>query len=256
MSACAEYIEQILLSVDQGLDDEQEKQLQEHLAVCDGCRSLYMTYQNIQSGINAMEEEPPEGLAGAVMGAIRQEKEKTAPVYFLKRARFTLIAAAACLVLVLAGRNLDFSADTTAAGAASGAVEAAAEAEMPEAALIPAYDPETETYSIAPRMGEQTTEADVETDAEFGVGDGLDEIRRILSLLEQQGYMGDLVQLKDTTEDMVLEAFPECHRLELSEGTVVYMVPWEAFDAVADQMNYGHVFSTSTVGENAYLWLN
>lgn len=273
MSACENQIEKILLSIDGELDDIQEKELQEHLAVCDGCRSLYLTYQNIQKGINDMNEEAPEGLTRSVMSAIRQEKEKSTPVYFLKRARFTLIAAAACLVLVFAGRNLDFSADTTSAetAAATGAVaEAAFEAQMPmtETALIPAYDPETEaaavaeeemetaaeTFTIAPRIGEET--ADEEVDADFSVGGDLDEIRLLLEMLEQAGYTGDLVQLKDTTEEAVYERFPACEKVELSDGTTVYRVPWAAFDAVADQMNYGHVFSTSVAGEYAFLWLD
>lgn len=65
MKACEEYIEKIVLSLDGELSEQEEKALEAHLAVCEGCRCLYRTYRNLDAGIQAMELEPPEGLVKA-----------------------------------------------------------------------------------------------------------------------------------------------------------------------------------------------
>ena len=267
MKACENYIEKIMESVDGMLSEAEEQALQAHLAQCEGCRGLYESYQNIQDGILSMEEDAPEGLTRAVMDSIRREKEKSSPIYYLKRAKFTLIALAACLVLVVAGNFVNFGSDatetvTTADVAPMEVMKAQPEepAEAPvamaeaETALIPAYDGTADMAAEEPAAAEEEAAVDEEMAVEAS-DPILDEIRVILAALEEEGYTGDLVQLYDMTEQTVFEEFPQAEKLELSSGHTLYRVEWTEFDAVADKMHYGYIFSTQVIGDHAYLWL-
>lgn len=280
MKACESYIEKIMESIDGELSEAEELELQQHMKSCEGCRALYESYRSIQNGILDMEEAPPAGLSGAVMGAIRQEKEKSSPIYYLKRAKFTLVAVAACLVVVVAGRFVDFgaaenaSADTATmemrAVAEEAAPEAPAEAPMAVAegaALIPAYDgantgettteeapaeeaaesPETEAYAVEEAVEDKIGMSQPDSDIEA--------IRATLDALMQDGFSGDLVELFGFTEDMLYEKLPEAEKLELSDGTLVYRVSREQFERVISGMGYGAVVSTDTPGEDVFLYI-
>ncbi len=265
MNPCEEYLELMMLSLDGTLEQPREAELQAHLSCCDGCRSLYETYQNIDAGIQAMEEEPPEGLTKAVMTSIRREKEKSKPAYFIKRAKFTILAAAACLALVVVSRGFDFSANT-AESAETAAPETAAFL-MEDAAITEVYEEDAiaevaeETAAEEPRVQEapvaEVYETEAETiDPEFSVGGDVSALKPILEEMESLGYNGDLVQLFDVTEQEVLERFSDCVTIVLSGGTVLYQVAWSDFDPVASEYDIGYVFSTQTIGDHAFLWLN
>lgn len=272
MNACDAYLDKIMLSVDGELSEQEEKSLQAHLAVCDRCRSLYSAYREIQSGIIQMDETPPENLSESVMRRIRREKQGRKP--HIRNYRFTLIAAAACLVLVVAVKGLDFgrTADSSAYSMENAEVAEAAPAEvMDDTALIPAYDPENTGRSVAETTEETVEEVEIPApaaeaaavaedaqmehmDAEANVGDASDDISTLRALLEQEGYFGDLVEMQDTTEEMLLQAFPECEKLTVEPYTV-YKVSCEAFEAVESQMHYGTVVSTVTAGDGVFLYL-
>lgn len=276
MKACENYIDMILESVDGALSESAEQALQEHLSSCEGCCVLYESYLNIQNGILDMEEEVPEGLSGAVMGAIRQEKEKSSPIYYLRCAKFTLVAVAACLVIVVAGKFVDFSSAATESVVSDNATveirmmdaapetEEAQEAPMPldeGAALIPAYDEEAEeTVEFATE--EAAVEAPVEAaeaDDEFGVAqeeNSISAMKKVLSGLELDGYSGDLVELLGMREIKLMELFPQAETLELSTGDVVYRIAREDLNTVVGDLFIGNVVSTDSVGEDAFLWLN
>ena len=269
MKACESYIEKIMDSIDGLLNERDEQALQAHLAVCEGCRGLHESYRNIQDGILDLEEEPPDGLSGAVMSAIRQEKEKSSPIYYLKRAKFTLVALAACLVLVVAGKFVDFgSAETASADTAVMEMRAVAEEAVPEepaevpmavaegAALMPAYEVGEEETAVSEAPEAYATEDAVED--KIGVGQtesDVETIKAVLDALMQDGLSGDLVELFGFTEDMLYEKLPETERLELSNGTMVYRVNREQFERVISGMNYGSVVSTDIPGEDVFLYI-
>ena len=46
---------------------EEEALLQAHLENCASCREILQAYQAVDQGVAALEEEPPQGLAEAVM---------------------------------------------------------------------------------------------------------------------------------------------------------------------------------------------
>lgn len=276
MNACENYIDMILESVDGVLGETEEKALQEHLSCCEGCRALYESYGNIQNGILNMEEEAPEGLSEAVMGAIRQEKEKSSSIYYLKRAKFTLVAVAACLVIMVAGKFVDFSSASTGSVASDNAavemrmMDAAPETEDAQeapmalaegAALIPAYDEEAdenEEFATEEATVEAPAEA-AEAEDEFGAAQeetSVSAMKMVLSGLEQDGYSGDLVELFDMTEAQLLERFPQAEKLKLSTGDVVYRIARDDLNAVVGDLFIGNVVSTDSIGEDAFLWMN
>ncbi len=248
MKPCEAFLDDIFLSLDGQLSDEEEAALQVHLAACPSCRQLYDTYRNIDAAVMEMAEEPPEGLHQAVMNSIRHEKERNKPFAFLKRGKFTLIAAVAAVVLLLVGRNVDLSfSGENSSDAGSAAAEAAAEAPVEEAAEAEAPDaPEPAAgqnaqllpgYSFSGNAGETTAEDATEEQYEEegtlteGAMDAPESapasegsaysIREVFDMLHQDGYAGDLYQLAMTEEEF-LDVAPSCQRLRLSSGLTIY----------------------------------
>lgn len=241
MSSCQDFYDSILLKVDGELDEVRDTELQEHLASCPNCRSLYAAYRDIQSGVAEMEEAPPGDLTGAVMRRISQEKKKNTPVYAIKRMKFTLAAVAACFVLLVAGRFTPFGGD---GGVQTQETMAEAQAEaVPETALGTVYAGEVET----------TLDDGIMLQGRSSVSG---EMASVLEALNQDGYRGDLVELFDMSEEDVMEQFPYVEKIMISSGHTVYQIPWDDFDAVEGQMSYGTVVSTEQVGDWVYLWLS
>jgi anti-sigma factor RsiW len=244
MKACEAYIEQMILSLDGELSPQAEQKLQEHLAGCEGCRSLYKAYQEIDQGIAEMEEEPPEGLVRAVMGSVRREHEKG---QLLKRYRFTLIAAAAAVVVLIAGKYFPSysaqsaaSADTAAEEVATEAAASAAAGEMAFQAQFEAQDETAEITEAEPEEAVVTESEPVEEAAaedQTASGSTAPTISEVFDALHQDGYSGDLYGL-DMTEKELLEVLPDCDKLTLSSGTVVYQTDQDTFYGVQEQLVY------------------
>ena len=118
---CDEMLELISGHVDGENTEAQERQLQKHLESCAECRALLQAYEQIDTGLLELTEEPPERLAQGVMYRIGLEKKGQKRFAF---GRWTALGAAAVLALMLAGGALtlpnfqNHAANTTADTAA------------------------------------------------------------------------------------------------------------------------------------------
>ena len=100
---CDEMLELISGHVDGENTEAQERQLQKHLESCAECRALLQAYEQIDTGLLELTEEPPERLAQGVMYRIGLEKKGQKRFAF---GRWTALGAAAVLALMLAGGAL------------------------------------------------------------------------------------------------------------------------------------------------------
>lgn len=99
---CEEALVLISGHIDGENTPEEEAQLRLHLEHCEECRAVLAAYQEMESGVAALEEEPPAELREQVMAAIRAEK----PVRKKRPTRWVSLAAAAALVLVIGAASL------------------------------------------------------------------------------------------------------------------------------------------------------
>ena len=100
--ACDRFWELISARLDGALSQEEERELEEHLAVCPECRAVGAQLAALQGTFPELEDiSAPEGFARGVMDRIRAEaRPKVIPLF--KRPQFrTLAGLAACLVLVV-----------------------------------------------------------------------------------------------------------------------------------------------------------
>lgn len=243
MRSCEDYIADLNLSIDGLLEPEQEQTLQAHLAQCPKCRSLYQSYRDIQDAILESETEPPKGLSHSVMERIHAEKTRHSPKETVKRMRFTLVAAAVALVLVTAGRYIGNPHDNTAASAQA-AVAAADTAEdtgegaafaprvaaqSPENAADTAEDQAKNEAGGVPFLGTADT---AEAAAESADTDILVSIQ---SQLAEAGEQGSLY-LVSNTEAELQTLLPKAEKLLLPDGSAVYKVSQQDYEAVQDQL--------------------
>lgn len=243
---CENYIEIMMRELDGEATAQEKLELRGHMMNCERCRALYETYQNIDAGIDDLEEEAPEGLTEAVMGAIRQEQAKQKPLSFLKRYKFTVAAIAACFVLVVAGRGMGMGSSTPESGTMEAsalarmepetAQEEAAPAEAampaPEAALMPAYDAVEDTAIV-----------------------GTVDHAAVLEALQKDNRTGDLVFITGNTADDIFGLFGTIYILDIPDGYRVYRVLREDFEEVMDQLVWSDVVSTNPPGDDVYLYI-
>ncbi len=90
---CEEALLLISGSLDHENTEEQDGLLREHLEQCPSCRAVMEAFQQADSGLLELTEEPPVGFTGSVMDAIRTQKKKH---HFWKP-----LAVAAVLVVVI-----------------------------------------------------------------------------------------------------------------------------------------------------------
>ncbi len=104
-----EYYQELMSRLlDEGLTDEEQTELREHVRGCEECRRVFAAFTGMTSQLREDLADPPRDLAGGVMERIRDEgrqapahRRENGPVR--KRRTWTRWAAAACLVLVIAG---------------------------------------------------------------------------------------------------------------------------------------------------------
>lgn len=99
--ACDRFLELLSARLDGALTEEEERELEEHLAACPDCRAVGAQLSALQGAFPELEEFPaPEGFTQGVMDRIREETSpKVIPLF--KRPQFRALAGlAACLVLV------------------------------------------------------------------------------------------------------------------------------------------------------------
>lgn len=107
MMNCEQALEAISARLDGALSEEENRELEAHLASCASCRALLKELTELEDGLKELSVEAPETLAPSVMRAIRAEKPaQTAPAEKKKQRHGPhitawLIAAAAALALLL-----------------------------------------------------------------------------------------------------------------------------------------------------------
>ena len=99
--SCDKYLELLSARLDGALTGEEERELEEHLAICPGCRAVGAQLAALQGAFPELEEmEVPEGFTQGVMDRIREEaRPKVIPLFKRPQVR-ALAGLAACLVLV------------------------------------------------------------------------------------------------------------------------------------------------------------
>lgn len=269
MKACENYVDLILRGVDGELDDREQAQLNSHLVVCDGCKALYETYSGIQAGIQKMDETPRGDLVGAVMQEIRNEKERSSPLYLLKRGKFTLVALAAVLALVVISRlaPMSFSANTaqsqTVNDQSAGAVTRSIAPDT-GGAWLPATEEQgaKEADAVEEVLEEAVEEAapqaayalEVPQDADDVVMD-MDTGSAVADQLKTDGYAYNLYWFPEMTWEQLKGEIPGCVTINLSDGTVVYEVPAEQIDSLLKQYDCRGIWSTEHENACAYIYL-
>ena len=107
MMNCEQALEAISARLDGALSEEENRELEAHLASCASCRALLKELTELEEGLETLPVEAPETLAPSVMRAIRAEKAaQVAPAAKKSQRRGPhitawLIAAAAALALLL-----------------------------------------------------------------------------------------------------------------------------------------------------------
>lgn len=75
MRACERYIDLMMRSIDRETTPREEAELRAHMDQCAACRALYEAYRAVDTGISALEEEPP---GDADSGGDEQHPHRTA----------------------------------------------------------------------------------------------------------------------------------------------------------------------------------
>ena len=99
---CDKYLEWLSARLDGALSGDEERELEEHLAVCPDCRAAGAQLSALQVAFDDLEEiRAPEGFARGVMDRIRAEgKPKVLPLFQRPQVR-ALAGLAACLALIV-----------------------------------------------------------------------------------------------------------------------------------------------------------
>lgn len=98
--ACQRYYELISQRLDGELTEDEQQELESHLAVCPSCRALDQQLSGLHEQFSDLEEVPaPEGFAQGVMDRIRMEESKKVIPLFRRPQFKTAAGLAACLVL-------------------------------------------------------------------------------------------------------------------------------------------------------------
>lgn len=104
MGNCDWHLAQISACLDGALSETEQRELMEHLAVCEDCRAYFNDQLAIQEALSALEAPAPEGFSARVMEQVRAEN---APETERKTIRFPgwkrWAALAACCAVVCLG---------------------------------------------------------------------------------------------------------------------------------------------------------
>ena len=171
MRSCDEMQERISRMLDGDLSARERAELADHLDSCPECSAVYEAFAALRDGLRDAAEEPPAALTDRIMARVREE---TPPVVTIpqkpkkKNRVLPILAAAACLVLIVgAGRLLFAPKGSAAPMLASGNAyeEAAMEAPAEAAEAAPEPAPE-EQMALPPQaygvQNTQSSQADTE----------------------------------------------------------------------------------------------
>lgn len=100
---CDKYLELLSAQLDSALTEQEERELNAHLACCPACRAAGAQLAALQAGFDELEDIPvPEGFAQGVMDRIQESEAEKKIIPLFKRPQFRALAGlAACLVLVV-----------------------------------------------------------------------------------------------------------------------------------------------------------
>lgn len=240
MRACEDYIDLISARLDGSLSQEEEGELEEHLARCPACRALADELAEIHAAFPDLEElSAPEGFARGVMDRLGEREEKKTVIPLFARPQIRALAGlAACAVLCIgiyrsgvwkaggaankmaaSGVEIQADAPAAAAGADSGAAAAEGDPFLPEQKLMISCLPTPDTEE-----GEANSSDRVESDPSLA-GSAIYEVagRTVDAVLT-------LTQLPEGAEE-VLGADVEW--LTDEQGRTYCIVTGEQMDALA-----------------------
>lgn len=101
MSGCEYYQELISRMIDSDLTVAETAALTGHLAGCPECEALYGAFSQLSELIGGDLEEPPEVLRNNIMAELRREDIRRKNIRIQKKYAVRIIAAAACLTLIM-----------------------------------------------------------------------------------------------------------------------------------------------------------
>lgn len=216
MNRCEEYQELISRMIDDELTADEVSVLAEHLKTCADCAVVFKAFSALSNSTKETMADLPQGLHEQIVAGARRQHIKNANKSKRKPIR-NLIAAAACLVLVV-GVTMAFGAPgVLLASSAKNAEESAA------------FDVQAETRSAAPPeqlqfSGEADVvvgggaeapdgepEAPVEAAAEdgFDAGNPLSLMMAAPTCLEADAWEGLRASLAGSKTDLTVEALAD-----------------------------------------------
>lgn len=101
--SCDRYLELLSARLDGALTEDEERELEAHLAACPACRAAGAQLAALQGAFDELEDaEAPEGFARGVMDRVRAAEAEKKVVPLFRRPRFRALAGlAACAVLAV-----------------------------------------------------------------------------------------------------------------------------------------------------------
>lgn len=163
MQPCQEYEALISAVADGEATDAERRALMEHLSRCERCRETYTQTLLLHDAFSQWEEEAPEGLLPAVMDQVRREPRQRKRH---RRSWMPLMAAAACLALIIVGFQVSGTlrpAAVTPPQSGDGFTEGtdpAGDAALTEDAGLSGGDTETENTPASQDSGVSPAEED------------------------------------------------------------------------------------------------
>lgn len=168
---CARYEELCSAAVDHALTEQEQKELDAHLAECPACRAYLEELRVMRELWKELETPMPPALHEKIMGEIEAEVQKTIiqtpQKHRLRPPVFTMLAAAAACVLLAATGSLTglfghvgtTPLQAATADASTQTVPGVSTAEAVPRSTIQANDPSVDSaQDLQPETEEQTTE--------------------------------------------------------------------------------------------------
>ena len=161
MESCYEFEALISAAVDGEATEAERRALMEHLSRCEGCREAYTQSLLLHDAFSQWEEEAPEDLCASVMERVRKEPRQKKKA---RRSWMPLMAAAACLALILVGAQVrdtlrpDVASSSEEGTPPVSGVDEAEQRDPVNAAAGRADQKEVEAKDPEPRVGADVTQ--------------------------------------------------------------------------------------------------
>lgn len=289
MKACEEYVALMMLCIDGEASREELDSLYVHLEKCDACRALFESYLAIDEAVKGVKPEPPEQLHAAIMNNIHREKVQNQPKGWLKRYRFTAMAAVAAVIVLVAAKSgtkpafrFDTfgaeSAQTAAAaeaavpaefGMSAGSNTVTAESQMIEAKIQGAMPEENavaedEAVTEAAEAIEETETACDTSAQAAGVAPevpaevpSIDFSEEQIQAMDEAGFCGIAACVMDMEPNQICTLFPEAQEILLATGETVFQVDAELVDTAvtAGEIEFSSTYALNAVETERIYWI-